>query len=300
MRGRFAPTPSGPLHFGSMMAALASWLFAKSAGGEWLVRIEDLDAPRVLPGCAEEQIAALAAFGLVPDGEVVRQSRRGALYDALFSRLVAEDRVYPCRCSRREVRTSASAPHAAEPRYPGTCRDARVAPSEARAWRFRVEPGEVAFDDEVFGPFRQDVAAEVGDFVVRREGPAPAYAYQLAVVADDADQRITQVVRGADLLDSTPRQILLRRALGFAEPRWAHVPLLVSAQGEKLSKRAGSRALADAVARGDIDAIRGSLLTTLGQKPDLAEALRSFDPAAIPRTREIALNPYFGGGTAST
>jgi glutamyl-Q tRNA(Asp) synthetase len=283
-----------------MMTALASWLFARSAGGEWLVRVEDLDVPRVLPGCAEEQLAALAAFGLVPDGEVVRQSRRGPLYDALFGRLVAAGHVYPCRCSRREVRTAASAPHGSEPRYPGTCRDAAVDPAEARAWRFRVEDGEVEFSDAVFGRMRQDVAADVGDFVVRREGPSAAYAYQFAVVADDADQRITQVVRGADLLDSTPRQILVGRALGFSEPRWAHVPLLVSAQGEKLSKRAGSRALADAVARGDVAAIRGSLLATLGQEPDLAEALRTFDPSGIPRAREIALRPYFGAEAAST
>lgn len=284
-----------------MMTALASWLFAKSAGGEWLVRIEDLDAPRAIEGCAEDQLAALAAFGLRPDGEVVRQSRREALYDALFGRLAADGRVYPCRCSRREVRTAASAPHGAEPRYPGTCRNAAVAPSEARSWRFRVDDGTVEFADAVFGAVRQDVAAEVGDFVVRREGPVAAYAYQFAVVADDGDQRITQVVRGADLLDSTARQILLGRALGFREPRWAHVPILVSAQGgEKLSKRAGSRALADAVARGDVDAIRGSLLRTLGQRPGLDEARRTFDPAAIPRRREIPLRPYFGEEAAST
>ncbi|HET7453565.1 MAG TPA: tRNA glutamyl-Q(34) synthetase GluQRS [Thermoanaerobaculia bacterium] len=282
------------------MTAFASWLFAKAEGGDWLVRIEDLDAPRVLPGCAEEQLAALAAFGLAPDGEVIRQSRRGPLYDALFGRLAATGHLYPCRCSRREVRTAASAPHGAEPRYPGTCRDARVDPAQARAWRFRVEDGEVEFSDAVFGRMRQDVAAEVGDFVVRREGPSAAYAYQFAVVVDDADQRITQVVRGADLLDSTPRQILLGRALGFPEPRWAHVPILVSAQGEKLSKRAGSRALGDAVARGDVGAIRGSLLATLGQNPDLNEALRTFDPARIPREREIPLRPYFGAEAAST
>ncbi len=283
-----------------MMTALASWLFARSAGGEWLVRIEDLDLPRAIEGCAEEQLAALAAFGLRPDGEVVRQSQRGELYDALFRRLAEEGRVYPCRCSRREVRTAASAPLGAEPRYPGTCREAGVDPAEARSWRFRVEEGPVEFEDAVFGAVRQDVSAEVGDFVVRREPPVPAWAYQFAVVADDGDQGITQVVRGADLLDSTPRQILLGRALGFPEPRWAHVPILVSAQGEKLSKRAGSRALADAVERGSVDAIRGSLLRTLGQRPALAEALREFDPSAIPRSREIALHPYFGGETAST
>jgi len=292
VRGRFAPTPSGPLHFGSLMTALASWLFARAAGGEWLVRIEDLDTPRVIEGCAEEQLRLLSRCGLESDAPVVRQSRRNELYDRAFERLASEGRLYPCRCSRREIATSASAPHGAgEPRYPGACRDADVYPSEARAWRFRVDEGEMAFDDEVFGEIRQDVAREVGDFVVRREQPARAYAYQLAVVVDDADQEITQVVRGADLLDSTPRQILLGRALALPTPRYAHVPVLVSTQGEKLSKRAGSRRLADAGDRGELSDIVAALLTTLGQEPTLEGARASFDAARIPRRREIGLAP---------
>jgi len=292
IRGRFAPTPSGPLHFGSLMTALASWLFARSAGGEWLVRIEDLDTPRVIEGSAEEHLRLLALCGLESDGEVVRQSARIELYDGHFRRLREAGRLYPCRCSRKEIATSASAPHGGgEPRYPGTCRDAAVDPSEARAWRFRLEDGEIAFHDEVFGELAQDVSREVGDFVVRREQPLPTYAYQFAVVVDDAAQGVTEVVRGADLLDSTPRQIALARALGFDLPRYAHVPVLVSSFGEKLSKRAGSRRLAEAFGRGQLPDIVAALLTTLGQAPTLDRARATFDASRIPRRREIGLAP---------
>jgi len=274
------------------MAALASWLFARHAGGEWLVRIEDLDTPRVVEGSAEDHLRLLSLCGLESDGPVVRQSERIPLYDARFRQLLDAGRVYPCRCSRKEIATSASAPHGdGETRYPGTCRDAAVDPSEARAWRFRVDDGEIAFTDEVFGEFRQDVAREVGDFVVRREQPVPTYAYQLAVVVDDADQGITQVVRGADLLDSTPRQIALARALGFDLPRYAHVPVLVSSLGEKLSKRAGSRRLAEAAGHGQLPDIVAALLATLGQAPTLERARATFDPARIPRRMEIGLTP---------
>ncbi len=275
-----------------MMTALASWLFAKSAGGAWLVRIEDLDVPRAIEGCAEEQVRLLALGGLESDGPVVRQSERAALYDAHFRRLLAGGRLYPCRCSRKEIATSASAPHGpGEPAYPGTCRDANVDPAEARAWRFRVDEGAIEFVDEIFGRMRQDVAREVGDFVVRREAPAPAYAYQFAVVVDDAEQGMTRIVRGADLLDSTPRQILLGETLGFPALRYAHVPVLVSAQGEKLSKRAGSRQLAEAAARRGIPDITAALLTTLGQEPTLEGALARFDPSRVPRRREVRLAP---------
>lgn len=221
----------------------------------------------------------------------MRQSERASTYDAIFEKLRAEGLLYPCVCSRREIATSASAPHGAEPVYPGTCRDAKIHPSEARAWRFRVPAGTVSFRGEVFGEISQDVANEVGDFVVRREQPARAYAYQLAVVADDAAQEITQVVRGADLLDSTARQIALGQALGFRIPAYAHIPLLVSDQGEKLSKRAGSRQLAEAAERGSLPAIVAALLTTLGQAPTLQEALASFDAAKVPKKREIRLAP---------
>ena len=245
----------------------------------------------MIPGCAEEQVRLLSLCGMESDGPVVRQSDRASAYDAAFGRLRASGLVYPCACSRREIATSASAPHGAEPVYPGTCRGANIRPDEARAWRFRVSAGTVSFRDGVFGDISQDVAREVGDFVVRREQPARAYAYQLAVVADDAAQEITRVVRGADLLDSTARQIALGRALGLPIPAYAHVPLLVSDQGEKLSKRGGSRQLAEAAERGSLGPVVAALLTSLGQAPTLEDALASFDASRIPRQREIRLSP---------
>lgn len=228
---------------------------------------------------------------MTSDEPILRQSGRTATYDALFERLRGSGLLYPCACSRKEIATSASAPHGAEPVYPGTCRDAAVSPGRARAWRFRVPEGVVRFPDEIFGEQAQDVAREVGDFVVRREQPERTYAYQFAVVADDTAQEMTQVVRGADLLDSTARQIVLGRALGFPIPVYAHVPLLVSQSGEKLSKRAGSRQLAEAAEKGELPVILAALLATLGQKPTLEQALRTFDPLRIPRQREIRLAP---------
>lgn len=241
----------------------------------------------MIPGCAREQEAVLRGFGLEPDGEIVFQSARTALYDRLFARLRAAGLVYPCRCSRKEIAAAASAPHGPEgPRYPGTCREAGVAAGEARAWRFRVPEGTVEFDDAIFGPIRQDVSVAVGDFLVRRETPERCYAYQLAVVADDAAQGVTQVVRGADLLDSTPRQILIFRALGFEIPKFAHVPLLVSSAGEKRSKRLGREDLAKASAA-ERPPILARVLTLLGQEPTLERALAAFDPSLIPRRREL-------------
>ena len=230
--------------------------------------------------------AVLRGFGFEPDDAIVFQSARTNLYDAFFERLRLAGLVYACRCSRREIAAAASAPHGPEgPRYPGTCRGAEVPAGEARAWRLRVPDGEVEFEDGIFGPIRQDVSATVGDFVVRRETPEPCYAYQLAVVADDALQGVTQVVRGADLLDSTPRQILIFRALGFDLPRFAHVPLLVSS-GEKRSKRLGREDLAKA-SRAERRQNLARVLALLGQEPTLERAIAAFDPARIPRRREI-------------
>jgi glutamyl/glutaminyl-tRNA synthetase len=228
---------------------------------------------------------------MVSDGTILFQSERTAYYDSLFDGLRREERVYACRCSRKEIATSATAPHGAEPVYPGTCRDAAVPREEACAWRFHAPDAIVSFHDGVFGKMAQDVSAAVGDFVIRREQPEVTYAYQFAVVADDAGQGITQVVRGADLLTSTARQILLARALGFPIPMYAHVPLLVSQMGEKLSKRSGSRQLAEAAEQGRLPAILAALLTTLGQAPTLKEALATFDASRIPRLREIRLAP---------
>jgi glutamyl-Q tRNA(Asp) synthetase len=219
--GRFAPSPTGPLHLGSLVAAVGSWLYARAEGGWWLVRMEDIDTPRVVPGSAEEILAALRRYGLKWDGEVVWQSRRTALYERALEELRAKGLVYDCACSRAELARAASAPVGREPVYPGTCRNGIAAGKAARAIRFRVP------DD-----------LEDGDFVVRRADGL--FAYQLAVVVDDADQGVTQVVRGADLLASTPRQIALQRALGYPTPVYVHLPLVLSPDGSKLGKRDGA------------------------------------------------------------
>lgn len=245
--GRFAPSPTGPLHKGSLVAALASWLDARAAGGRWLLRIEDVDEPRCSPVAADTIMRQLDALGLHWDGEVVWQSRRGALYRAALDALIARGAAYGCACTRRDLESQPLASDGSR-RYPGTCRDrAGVTP---RAWRLRVPPGELAFDDRMLGRIAVDVAADAGDFVLWR---ADGYcAYQLAVVVDDADQGVTHVVRGADLLTSTPRQILVQRALGLPQPDYAHVPLVLDAQGEKLSKQTRAQALELENARADL------------------------------------------------
>ena len=238
-RGRFAPSPTGPLHFGSLVAAVASWLDARAHGGEWLVRIEDVDETRTVPGAAEEILRQLAAFGLDHDGAVTWQSRRKALYEAALERLRAQGLVYRCRCSRKEIADSALQGIEGAV-YPGTCRKLGLDRSVAGADRFAVEGEPVHFVDRVQGPVTQDVARDVGDFVLkRRDG---LHAYQLAVVVDDADQEITDVVRGADLLLSTPRQLLVMRALAGRDaslevPRYFHVPMVLSPDGSRLAKR---------------------------------------------------------------
>lgn len=239
---------------------------------------------------AEEHLATLARFGMTADDEVVFQSRRTALYDEVFERLRTAGRIYPCGCSRREIAESSRAPHGPDgPRYPGICRTRDVPPGEIRAWRFHSPEGVVRFDDEILGEISQDVSAEVGDFVIRRETPEREYAYQLAVVVDDALQNVTRVVRGADLLGSTARQIALGEALDFPRPRYAHLPLLVTAAGEKLSKRAGEMELSRAIARGAEDLVAAKILRLLGQAPTLEEAVRTFDPGRIPRGPNIVL-----------
>lgn len=236
--GRFAPSPTGPLHLGSLVAAAGSWLFARAAGGRWLVRVEDIDTPRVVPGSAEEILAALQRYGLEWDGEVVWQSQRTALYERALAELRAKGFVYDCACSRADLQRAASAPLGSEPVYPGTCRNGIAPGKVARAIRFRVPDEIIAFDDLVVGHQQENVAERTGDFVVRRADGL--FAYQLAVVVDDAEQGVTQVVRGADLLASTPRQIALQRALGYTTPTYAHLPLVVNAEGAKLGKRDGA------------------------------------------------------------
>ena len=275
--GRFAPSPSGPLHFGSLVAALASWLDARAAGGRWLVRIEDLDQPRVQPGAADDILRTLERLGLYWDGEVIFQSRRAPVYEEALSRL--RD-TYLCGCSRREIADSAVSLAADGAQvYPGTCRAGLAPGRAARSLRVRVA-GSVSFLDRVQGRLAQDLTREVGDFVLRRADGQ--FAYQLAVVVDDAAQEVSDVVRGADLLDSTPRQIYLQRLLGFPTPRYLHVPVALDAAGDKLSKHAGARPI------GKDDLQRA--LRFLGQPPGgtLAAAVQAWDPALIPARRAAA------------
>ena len=251
-RGRFAPSPTGPLHFGSLVSALASWLDARAHGGAWLVRVEDIDGPRTVPGAAEDILATLYRFGFHADEPPEWQSRRVGLYRAALDRLIASGHVYPCGCTRKEIADSQLHAHRRNTTliYPGTCRDG-LHGKPARAWRLRVpdddphapdgNPALIRFDDRWQGPQQQDLATEVGDFVLLRADGQ--WAYQLAVVVDDAQQGITHVVRGADLLDSTARQIWLQRCLGVPTPSWLHVPVVTNAEGEKLSKQTGAQAL---------------------------------------------------------
>jgi glutamyl-Q tRNA(Asp) synthetase len=230
--GRFAPSPSGPLHFGSLVAAVGSYLQARTAQGKWLLRIEDLDTPRVVPGATETIVRTLDAFGFQWDGPVEHQSARLDLYRDALDRLRARGLVFPCSCSRAQIAALD------EQRYPGICRGQVAKPGVPVAERFRVEPGVVEFTDRIQGDFVQNVADHCGDFVVQRRDAV--FAYHLAVVVDDAEQGVTEVVRGGDLLDSTPRHVLLQRALGFSTPRYCHLPLAVDDAGQKLSKSSQS------------------------------------------------------------
>ncbi|NKN32272.1 tRNA glutamyl-Q(34) synthetase GluQRS [Marichromatium bheemlicum] len=233
-RGRFAPSPTGPLHFGSLVTAVASHADARAHGGEWLVRIEDLDRPREVAGAAQAILDTLAAFGMHHDGPVCYQHDRLAAYDAALAQLAARGLTYPCGCSRAEV---ARHGHRGSEGtiYPGTCRAGLPPGRTPRTIRMRTDEAVIAFDDRVFGRRSQHLEREVGDFVLHRADAI--HAYQLAVVVDDAWQGIDQVVRGADLLDSTPRQIWLQRALGLPLPHYAHLPLVLDPEGRKLSKR---------------------------------------------------------------
>ena len=284
--GRFAPSPTGPLHFGSLVAALASRCDALAAGGRWLVRVEDVDTPRADPDAERAILAALERYGFATDAPVVRQSERGALYDEAIARLGARGLAYPCACTRRELE-GAPLSAAGERVYPGTCRDgvpAALASRRARAIRFRVDDDPVVFVDRLQGPQSQSLAREVGDFVVRRaDGLA---SYQLAVVVDDGEQRVTDVVRGADLLASTARQVALQRALALPTPRYLHVPVAIDASGAKLSKQTRARALPDDPLPALVEAWR-----FLGQSLDAAprdvaafwaHALGAWDPARLP------------------
>jgi glutamyl-Q tRNA(Asp) synthetase len=233
-RGRFAPSPTGPLHFGSLVAAVGSYLDAKHHQGTWLVRMEDLDTPRCVPGAAEDILRTLAAFGLVSEEPVMYQSQRGVTYEAALQRLKESGAAYPCCCTRKEIADSAL--HGIEGFvYPGTCRHGMAHPRTTPAWRIRTDAALITFLDELQGTQSQQLESEIGDFVVKRADGL--FAYQLAVVVDDAAQGITHVVRGADLLASTPRQIHLQHQLGFPVPHYMHLPVAVNEAGEKLSKQ---------------------------------------------------------------
>ncbi len=265
VRGRFAPSPTGELHIGNARTALLGWLQVRAQGGKFVLRVEDLDQPRVVPGSLERQLEALRALGIDWDeGPGVGgpfapyvQIERLDLYQRAFDRLASQDRLFPCFCSRAELARAATAPHGAAddgPPYPGTCRTLSTAQraerekTRAPSWRFRVEPGEVRFVDRVAGEVTQDVEREVGDFVVRRSDGV--FAYQLAVVVDDGAMEMSDVLRGADLLPSTPRQIQLYAALGVEAPRFAHVPLVLGPAGERLSKRDGAVSVTELLDRG--------------------------------------------------
>ncbi|WP_349655439.1 tRNA glutamyl-Q(34) synthetase GluQRS [Xanthomonas sp. 10-10] len=281
-RGRFAPSPTGPLHFGSLLAAFGSWLLARHAGGQWCVRIEDIDPPRAEPDASERQLRSLAAFGLTSDLPVIRQSDRDAHYNDAIATLLVSGLAFECSCSRADLARMGGIHH--------TC---VAALGDRRAVRLRVQPQDpVGFDDALQGHVRQDVYADVGDVVLRR---ADGYwAYQLAVVVDDAAQGITDVVRGADLLDSTPRQLLLQRALDLPQPRYLHLPLILDADGRKLSKSHGAPALDDT---DPLPALHAAW-QALGQPPSalpqqagidalLRRAVQHFSPELLPRTATL-------------
>ncbi len=300
--GRFAPSPTGPLHFGSLVAAIASYCDARANGGRWLVRIEDVDRPRSRPGAETAILATLAHFGMHADGEIVRQSERTRCYADAFDRLRANAGVYACACSRRALETAPFG-RGGERVYPGTCRDG--IPSGRReparyAWRVRVAGARIEYDDRLQGLQEQDLARDVGDFVVwRADG---LFAYQLAVVVDDALQGVTHVVRGADLLASTPRQIFLQRLLGYPTPSYLHVPVANNVAGEKLSKQTGAAALP----RDPLPALIAAWRFLGQQLPDAANApasagdfwsraVTAWNPARLPRATMLPAPPRFEG-----
>ncbi|WP_166364470.1 tRNA glutamyl-Q(34) synthetase GluQRS [Pseudomonas akapageensis] len=283
--GRFAPTPSGYLHFGSLVAALASYLDARAAGGQWLLRMEDLDPPREVPGAQTAILQTLENYGFEWDGEVVYQSQRHAAYDEVIQRLFNHGLAYACTCSRKQL-------EAYQGIYPGLCRNAGHEQKDA-AIRLRAPELSYHFIDRVQGRYEQHLGREVGDFVIRRRDGL--YAYQLAVVLDDAWQGVTDIVRGADLLDSTPRQLYLQELLGLPQPRYLHVPLIIQPDGHKLGKSYRSPPLHGQAAT----PLLLRALRALGQQPEpalagaspqevLTWAIAHWDAKAIPRTPTLA------------
>lgn len=292
-RGRFAPSPTGPLHFGSLIAAVASFLDAQAHAGAWLVRMEDVDASRNVPGAADDILTTLDAFGFEWEGEVLWQSTRHEAYGEALGRLKADGLAYACACSRKEIAELAGQ-QAIDGGlvYPGTCRLGMRAGRAARAWRLQVDSADIVFEDRLQGCISQQLERDVGDFVLLRADGL--FAYQLAVTVDDHFQGISDIVRGADLLASTPRQICLQRCLGYAMPSYAHLPVASNAAGEKLSKQT----LAPALDRGRAAELLVKALIFLGQPAPLelcrasvaevwAWAHENWAFGAIPRQRAI-------------
>jgi glutamyl-tRNA synthetase len=299
--GRLAPSPTGAQHVGNARTYLIAWLSARSRNGRVVLRIEDIDSPRIKPGATEQAVEDLFWLGLDWDGEAVVQTQRLPLYQAALAQLQKQELVYPCTCSRSDIERAASAPHAEHegPVYPGTCAGRRVADAadlgdRTYAWRFRAGTGEVSFVDDFRGPTHLDLQQMGGDFVVWKSAGTPAY--QLAVVVDDAAQGVTEVIRGDDLVPSTPRQLLLYRALGLTPPRFAHVPLVVGPDGRRLAKRHGDTRLA-ALRQAGVkpEALVGLLAWSCGwiERPEPvrpAELLSRFRLSAIP-PRSFLLEP---------
>ncbi|RKH06448.1 tRNA glutamyl-Q(34) synthetase GluQRS [Corallococcus sp. CA053C] len=300
MRGRFAPSPTGRMHLGNVRSALLGWLQARAAGGAFLLRIEDLDRARCKPQFVEDLYEDLRWLGLDWDETPLVQSARDDVYREAQAKLAREGLIYPCFCTRAEIARAASAPHGLSeegPRYPGTCASLTAAQvsersrTRAPAYRFRSRPGEVRFLDDLMGPYVQDVQALVGDFVVRRnDGVA---SYQLAVVVDDADSRITHVLRGDDLLSSTPRQLQLYEALGLPAPAFLHVPLVLGEDGKRLAKRDGAFALGELRARGrPREHVLGLLAAWSGlgdgSPVDLPALVARFDTDVLPHAPVVA------------
>jgi len=293
-RGRFAPSPSGPLHFGSLIAAVGSFADVRAAGGSWLVRIDDLDEAREVPGAADDILRTLERFGLLWDETVVYQSRRTDAYVQALGHLAERGLTFPCACSRSEI-AILGRPGTEGPIYPGTCRNRLPARRRPRSQRLRVDEAQIAFDDRIHGHLVQDLAADVGDFVLRRADGT--HAYQLAVVVDDAAAGISSIVRGADLLMSTPRQVYLQRLLGLPQTSYAHLPVAVDDDGRKLSKSLSSAPV-------DPDHPLPALLRAwrfLGQAPlpETVGSVRAFWQQAltawriehVPRARALPLQP---------
>ena len=289
--GRFAPSPSGELHVGNLRTAVLAWLFAKSSRRDFLLRVEDLDRAR--SGAEAQQLRDLQAIGVTWDADVVRQTERAGLYDAAIQRLALEGRTYECFCTRREIQEAPSAPHAPQGAYPGTCRRLSAAEREIRrasrpaSIRLRSEVTEWAVEDQLHGTF----VGMVDDFVLRRNDGVTAY--NLAVVVDDAAQGIDQVVRGEDLLPSSPRQAYLATLLGLPVPEYAHVPLVVNHDGVRLAKRDGAVTLDDLAAVGiPPEQVRALILESVGLPAGtLQEALPAFDPQRLPREPWVWITP---------